>query len=165
MWGLGDRTLHGLPAARRGGRGAWDHRGNNFPIWRRVEYTCGVVEVTALRRLLMTYTPAPEAEMRRFYASLSVKDRRRYAAIKTAKLGQGTPPTWPRSAAAIPRPSVRLRCDSMGGAIQWPPARGDPQTISPSSMRPSLAELPRLPQRPLKAGSDSVDDPKQGSAL
>ena len=37
----------------------------------------------------MSYTPELEATMRRFYTSLSEKDRRRYAAIETAKLGHG----------------------------------------------------------------------------
>ena len=37
----------------------------------------------------MTYSPEIEHSMRMFYDSLSEKDRRRYAAIEAAKLGQG----------------------------------------------------------------------------
>ena len=37
----------------------------------------------------MTYSPEIEHAMRMFHASLSEKDRRRYAAIEAAKLGQG----------------------------------------------------------------------------
>lgn len=37
----------------------------------------------------MTYTPEIEHSMRMFHASLSEKDRRRYAAIEAAKLGHG----------------------------------------------------------------------------
>lgn len=37
----------------------------------------------------MTYSPEIELSMRRFYNSLSEKDRRRYAAIEAAKLGYG----------------------------------------------------------------------------
>ena len=35
------------------------------------------------------YTPEVERQMKAFYGSLSEKDRRRYAAIETAKLGHG----------------------------------------------------------------------------
>jgi hypothetical protein len=38
---------------------------------------------------MVTYTPEVEDEMRRFYDSLSEKDRRRYAAVEAAKLGYG----------------------------------------------------------------------------
>ena len=37
----------------------------------------------------MTYRPEIEHSMRMFHDSLSEKDRRRYAAIEAAKLGQG----------------------------------------------------------------------------
>jgi hypothetical protein len=37
----------------------------------------------------MTYSPEIEHSMRMFHDSLSEKDRRRYAAIETAKLGHG----------------------------------------------------------------------------
>jgi hypothetical protein len=37
----------------------------------------------------MPYSPEIEQAMRSFYASLSEKDRRRYAAIEVAKLGHG----------------------------------------------------------------------------
>ena len=37
----------------------------------------------------MTYSPEIEHSMRMFHDSLSEKDRRRYAAIEAAKLGQG----------------------------------------------------------------------------
>jgi hypothetical protein len=37
----------------------------------------------------MTYSPEIEHSMRMFHDSLSEKDRRRYAAIETAKLGSG----------------------------------------------------------------------------
>lgn len=38
---------------------------------------------------MLTYTAAIEHEMKRFYDSLSEKDRRRYAAVEAAKLGYG----------------------------------------------------------------------------
>lgn len=38
---------------------------------------------------IQTYSPEIEAQMRDFYNSLSEKDRRRYAAIETSKLGHG----------------------------------------------------------------------------
>ena len=37
----------------------------------------------------MTYSPEIEHSMRMFHASLTEKDRRRYAAIEAAKLGYG----------------------------------------------------------------------------
>lgn len=37
----------------------------------------------------MTYSPEIEHSMRMFHASLSEKDRRRYAAIEATKLGHG----------------------------------------------------------------------------
>ena len=37
----------------------------------------------------MSYSPEIEHSMRMFHASLSEKDRRRYAAIEAAKLGHG----------------------------------------------------------------------------
>ena len=37
----------------------------------------------------MTYSDAIERDMKRFYASLSEKDRRVYAAVEVAKLGHG----------------------------------------------------------------------------
>jgi hypothetical protein len=38
---------------------------------------------------MVTYTPEIEDQMKRFYDSLSEKDRRRYAAVEAAKLGYG----------------------------------------------------------------------------
>jgi hypothetical protein len=38
---------------------------------------------------MSTYTPEVQDQMRRFYDSLSEKDRRRYAAVEAAKLGYG----------------------------------------------------------------------------
>ncbi len=38
---------------------------------------------------MVTYTPQVEDQMKRFYDSLSEKDRRRYAAVEAAKLGYG----------------------------------------------------------------------------
>lgn len=37
----------------------------------------------------MRYSSAVEHQMQNFFASLSEKDRRRYAAVEAAKLGQG----------------------------------------------------------------------------
>ena len=54
----------------------------------------------------MTYAPALEAEMRRFYASLSEKDRRRNAATAAANWVTGAAPPWPRSAAATPNHQI-----------------------------------------------------------
>lgn len=38
---------------------------------------------------MTSYTPDIELKMQRLYATLSEKDRRRYAAIEVAKLGHG----------------------------------------------------------------------------
>jgi hypothetical protein len=38
---------------------------------------------------MMTYTRDVETQMKRFFDSLSEKDRRRYAAVEAAKLGYG----------------------------------------------------------------------------
>ena len=38
---------------------------------------------------MMTYAPEVTDQMKRFYDSLSEKDRRRYAAVEAAKLGYG----------------------------------------------------------------------------
>lgn len=38
---------------------------------------------------MMPYTPDVQDQMKRFYDSLSEKDRRRYAAVEAAKLGYG----------------------------------------------------------------------------
>jgi hypothetical protein len=38
---------------------------------------------------MLTYTPQVKDQMKRFYDSLSEKDRRRYAAVEAAKLGYG----------------------------------------------------------------------------
>ena len=39
--------------------------------------------------VMQPYTPELEQTMRQFYASLSEKDRRRYAGVEALKLGQG----------------------------------------------------------------------------
>ena len=39
--------------------------------------------------MVVSYPPAIEQQMQRYYASLSEKDRRRYAGIEAAKLGHG----------------------------------------------------------------------------
>ena len=39
--------------------------------------------------MVMSYPPAIEQQMQRYYSSLSEKDRRRYAGIEAAKLGHG----------------------------------------------------------------------------
>jgi hypothetical protein len=38
---------------------------------------------------MVTYTPEVKDQMKRFYDSLSEKDRRRYAAVEAARLGYG----------------------------------------------------------------------------
>ena len=38
---------------------------------------------------MLTYNPEVEERMKRFFDSLSEKDRRRYAAVEAAKLGYG----------------------------------------------------------------------------
>jgi hypothetical protein len=38
---------------------------------------------------MLTYSPEVNDQMKRFYDSLSEKDRRRYAAVEAAKLGYG----------------------------------------------------------------------------
>lgn len=40
-------------------------------------------------KLMQPYAPEIEAQMQRYYQSLSEKDRRRYAAIEAVKLGYG----------------------------------------------------------------------------
>ncbi|PZV11898.1 MAG: hypothetical protein DCF21_16270, partial [Leptolyngbya sp.] len=40
-------------------------------------------------KTVRTYSPAIEAQMQRYYQSLSEKDRRRYAAIEAVKIGHG----------------------------------------------------------------------------
>ncbi len=66
-----------------------------------------------------------------------------------------------------PSPQCRHRGGQLGhgGRASVAAVRGgDPKPSDRRRCDPPPVELPRLPQRLLKAGSDSVDDPKQGSA-
>jgi hypothetical protein len=64
-----------------------------------------------------TYTPEVEGQMKRFYDSLSEKDRRRYAAVEAAKLGYG----------GLEYVCAILRCD-------------------PNTLRQGREDVARLPQ-------------------
>ena len=78
----------------------------------------------------MMYSPEIEHSMRMFHDSLSEKDRRRYAAIEAAKLGQG----------GIEYVATLLDCD-------------------PKTIRPGQQDLDHLPdelgQRVRKKGADA----------
>jgi len=96
------------------------------------------------------YTPEIEAEMRAFYHSLSEKDRRRYAAIETRKLGYGGH-TYIAGVLGCERHTVATGV----AELRDPAALAQPGIRQPGGGRkPSLAVIPDLEATFLQVLSD-----------
>jgi len=68
-----------------------DLANNNFLEWGvpAISGMIGAIENRAWMGIVVGYTKDLEQKMQRLFATLSEKDRRRYAAIEAAKLGHG----------------------------------------------------------------------------
>jgi predicted Co/Zn/Cd cation transporter (cation efflux family) len=92
----------------------------------------------------MPYPRALEQQMKHFFDSLSEKDRRRYAAVEAAKLGQGGQEYIAQLFALDPK-TVRRGLDELDHLPDDHPQRvrqkgadaGAASTSSPNSSRPS----------------------------
>jgi hypothetical protein len=83
-------TLPAQPPPRiRGGK---ECGGNNFPIFREFHVVLPMVSwgrLSDMDVVMEFYSKSMSDVMKKFYDSLSEKDRRRYAAVEVAKLGHG----------------------------------------------------------------------------